>query len=73
MTVPLKYCILVLTDPNLLSLLTLHLEEDGGTFKGSDGAKTPPSEFFEALTCFESFFPSPKTNFPSQNLVKWHY
>ena len=70
---PIIYCILVLTDPNLLSLLALHLEEDGGTFKGSDGAKTPPSEFFEALTCFESFFPSPKTNFPSRIWLNSNY
>ena len=27
---PIKYCILVLTDPNYLSLLALHLEEDAG-------------------------------------------
>ena len=47
---PIKYCVLVLTDPNHLSMLALRLEEDGGTFRG---AKTPPSVFFEARTCFE--------------------
>ena len=46
---PIKYCILVLTDPNHLSLLALRLEEDGGTFKGT---KTPLSVFFEARTFF---------------------
>ena len=29
-----KYCILVLTDPNHLSWITLRLEEEGGTFTG---------------------------------------
>ena len=46
---PIKYCILVLTNPNHISLLALRLEEDCGTFTG---AKTPPSVFFEARTCF---------------------
>ena len=60
----------LLTDPNHLSSLALCLEEDSGTFMGSDGTKTPPSAFFEARTCIGSFFQLPKTSFPSQNFVE---